>query len=75
MGCQCRRDSGLAFHCLCSLRPLGLTGLAKGYMNFPAGVDVFVFFLFVMPLVLTLHSWNLKKGQDPAQLYANIVSK
>ena len=29
MGCRRHRVSGLAFHCLYTLRPLGLAGLAK----------------------------------------------
>jgi hypothetical protein len=41
MGCWFLRDSGLAFHCLSTLKLLGLAGLANGYMISCTHTDVF----------------------------------
>lgn len=45
MGCRYRQDGGLAFHCLYTLRPLGLTGLAKA--TFTCHAHRCVFFLYI----------------------------
>lgn len=66
MGCRLRKDSGLAFHCLYTLWPLGLTGLAKATCPFFVHVDI----LFLLCVVLTLYSYlskRTKKKKDRSQ--------